>query len=120
MFFFLTSVMSSCEVVSSVLFPRDKLLRMEKLTVRSGTDFIDNSRLQINEDGSGNMLSSTSLAEESVESVVRNTNRCITAQLTKKRRLLLDSSLNNKNGEIRLEDIYLGIMPSGWIPCSRQ
>ena len=92
---------------------------MEKLTVRSGTDLVDDSRLQINEDSSGNMLPSTSLAEESVESVVRNTNRCITAQLAK-RRLLLDSSLNNKNGEIRLEDIYLGIMPSGWIPCSRQ
>ena len=84
--------MSSCEVVSSVLFPWDKLLRMEKLAVSSGTNLVDNSRLEINEDSSGNMLPSTSLAEESVESVVRNTNRCITAQLNK-RRLQLGSEM---------------------------
>ena len=53
---------------------------MEKLPVSSGTDLVDNSGLEIDEDGSGDMLSSAGLAEESVESIVRYTNGRITAK----------------------------------------
>ena len=72
--------MASGEVVSSVFFTRDKLLWMEKLTVRSGTYLVDNGRLEINEDSSRDMLSSASLAEERVERIVCYTNRSITAK----------------------------------------
>lgn len=72
--------MASGEVVSSIFFPGDKLLRMEKLPVCSSTDLVDNSGLEIDEDGSGDMLPSAGLAEESVESIVRYTNGRITAK----------------------------------------
>ena len=72
--------MASSEVVSSIFFPGDKLLRMKKLPVSSGTDLVDNSGLEIDEDGSGDMLPSASLAEERVESIVRYTNGRITAR----------------------------------------
>ena len=47
---------------------------MEELSVGSGSDLIDNGWLEIKEDGSWNVLSSTSLGEEGVESIITATN----------------------------------------------
>jgi hypothetical protein len=51
-----TSVMASGEIVGSIFFARDELLRVEQLTIRSSTYLIDNSRLQIYKNCTGNML----------------------------------------------------------------
>jgi len=80
---FLTNgVMSSGEVVGGILFTRDELLWMEELSVGSGSDLIDNGWLKIEEDGSWNVLTGTSLREEGVESIITTTDRFIGWHLT--------------------------------------
>jgi len=71
--FFTDSVMSSGEVVGSIFFTGDKLLWMEELSVGSCSDLIDNGWLEIEEDGSWDVLTSTSLGEEGVESIITTT-----------------------------------------------
>jgi hypothetical protein len=71
--FFTNGVMSSGEVVGSVFFTGDELLWMEELSVGSGSDFIDDGWLEIEEDGSWDVFTSTSLGEEGVESIVTTT-----------------------------------------------
>ena len=46
---------------------------MEELSVGSGSDLIDNGWLEIEEDGSWDVLSGTSLGEEGVESIITTT-----------------------------------------------
>jgi len=60
-------VMTTSVVVSSIFLSSDQLLRVEKLTVGTGTDFIDDSGFKIDEDGTGNVLSAAGLREESIE-----------------------------------------------------
>ena len=80
---FLTNgVMSSGEVVSSIFFTGDELLWVEQLSVGSGSDFIDNGWLEIEEDSSWDVFTSTSLGEEGVESIVTTTDRFIGWHLT--------------------------------------
>ena len=80
---FLTNgVMSSGEVVGSIFFTGDELLWMEQLSVGSGSDLIDNGWLEIEEDGSWDVFTSTSLGEEGVESIVTTTDRFIGWHLT--------------------------------------
>ena len=68
---FLTNgVVSSGEVVGGILLAGDQLLRVEELSVGASSDLIDDGWLEINEDGSWNVLSSASLGEEGVEGVV--------------------------------------------------
>ena len=78
--FFTNGVMSSGEVVSSIFFTGDKLFWMEQLSVGSGSDFIDNGWLEIEEDGSWDVFTSTSLGEEGVEGIVTTTDRFISRQ----------------------------------------
>merc|ERR1712113_936349 len=63
-------VVSSSVVVSGVLLSVDELLRMVQLTVGSASGLINDSRLQIDEDCSWDVLASTSLGEEGLEGVV--------------------------------------------------
>merc|ERR1712213_240137 len=63
-------VVSSGVVVSGVLLSVDELLGMVQLTIGSASGLIDDSRLQINEDGSWDVLASSSLGEEGLEGVV--------------------------------------------------
>ena len=72
--FFTNGIMSSGEVVSSILFTRDQLLRVEQLSVGSSSDLIDDSGFQVEEDTSGDVLASTSLGEEGVEGIITTTN----------------------------------------------
>ena len=55
---------------------------MEELSVGSGSDLIDNGWLEIEEDGSGNVLTGTSLGEEGVESVITTTDGFVGWHLT--------------------------------------
>ena len=80
---FLTNgVVTSGEVVGGIFLTRDELLWMEELSVGSGSDLIDNGWLEIEEDSSWDVLTSTSLGEEGVESVVTTTDGFIGRHLT--------------------------------------
>ena len=80
---FLTDgVVTTGEVVGGILLTGDKLLWVEELSVGAGSDLIDDGRLEIEEDSAGNVLASTSLREEGVESVVTTTDSLIGRHLT--------------------------------------
>ena len=55
---------------------------MEELSIGSGSDLIDDSWLEIEEDGSWNVLASTSLREEGVESIITTTDGFVGWHLT--------------------------------------
>ena len=55
---------------------------MEQLSVGSGSNLIDDGWFEIEEDGSWDVLASTSLGEEGVESVITATDRLIGRHLT--------------------------------------
>jgi len=67
---FADCVVSARKVVCSVLFSTYELLRVEQLAVRACANFIDDGGLEVNHHASGNVLASTSLAEEGVERVI--------------------------------------------------
>ena len=75
-------VVTSGEVVGGILLSRDELLWVEKLSVGSGSDLIDNGGLEIEEDGSWDVLASTGLREEGVESVVATSDGLVGWHLT--------------------------------------
>ena len=47
---------------------------MEELSVGTSSDFVNNGWLEIEEDTSGDVFTSTSLGEEGVESIITTTN----------------------------------------------
>ena len=55
---------------------------MEELSVGSGSDLINNGWLKIEEDGSWDVLSGTSLGEEGVEGIITTTDGFIRRHLT--------------------------------------
>merc|ERR1719416_246816 len=80
---FLTDrVMTASEVVRGILFARNELLRVKELTVRTCAHFVDDGRLQINEDGSRHMLARTSLAEKCVEGIIAAANGLVARHLS--------------------------------------
>jgi hypothetical protein len=80
---FLTNgVVTSGEVVGGIFLSGDELLWMEELSVGSSSDLIDNGWLEIEEDSSWDVLTSTSLGEEGVESVITTTDGFVGWHLT--------------------------------------
>jgi len=63
-------VVTSGVVVGGVFLAGDQLLGVEELSVGTGSDLIDDGRLEINKDGSWDVLSSASLREEGVERII--------------------------------------------------
>jgi len=103
---FLTNgVMSSGEVVGGVFLSGDELLWMEELSVGSGSDFIDNGWLEIKEDGSWNVLSSTSLGEEGVEGIITTTDGFVGWHLT----VWLDSVLKAEEFPTGVTNLETGL-----------
>jgi len=80
--FFTNGVMSSGEVVGGVFFTGDELLWMEELSVGSCSNLINDGWFKIEHDGSWDVLTSTGLGEEGVESVIATTDRFIGWHLT--------------------------------------
>jgi hypothetical protein len=80
--FLADGVVTTSVVIGSILLASDQLLRMEELTVSSSTDLIDYGWLEINEDGTWNVLSGSSLAKERVERVISTSDRLVTGHLT--------------------------------------
>jgi len=75
-------VVTTGEVVGGIILTRDELLWVEKLSVGTSADLIDNGWLEIEEDASWDVLTGTSLGEEGVESVVTATNGLVRWHLT--------------------------------------
>jgi len=69
-------------VVGSIFLAGDELFRVKQLAVGTSADFVDDSGLQVDKDGTGNVLTSTSLREESVERVVTSTDGLVRRHLT--------------------------------------
>ena len=82
-------VVTTSVVVSGILLSCDQLLGVEQLSVGSGTDLIDNGGLEIEEDGTGYVLSSSGLREEGVERVITTSDGLVRRHLT----IRLDSML---------------------------
>ena len=78
--------MSTGKVVRSVFLVGDELLRMEELAICPSLHLVDNRGLQVNEQGSRNMLPCTCFTEERVECILRNPNRGVTARQRAKNR----------------------------------
>ena len=72
-----------------VLLTSDHLLGVEELSVGSGSHLVDNGWLKIKEDGSWDVLASTGLGEEGVESIITTTDGFVGWHLT----IWLDSVL---------------------------
>lgn len=60
-------VMTTGIVVGSILLAAYQQFRMEKLAVGTGSNLINRRRVEIHEDGSGNMLSTAGLGEKRFE-----------------------------------------------------
>merc|ERR1719471_447038 len=75
-------VVTTSVVVSGILLASDELLRMEELSVGSSPHFIDNGGFQIQEDGSRDVLASSSLTEEGVEGVISTSDGLVRRHLT--------------------------------------
>jgi len=79
---FADRVVASGEVVGGVLFAGDELLWVLELSVGAGPDLVDDRRLQVDLDGSGHVLASTSLREEGVESVITTADGLVRGHLS--------------------------------------
>ena len=77
----LTGVVTTGEVVGSILLATDELLRVEELAVSASPHFINHSGLKVNKYSTGDVLPSASLTEEGVESIITSSNGLVTRHL---------------------------------------
>jgi hypothetical protein len=54
-------------VVGSILLPTNQKLRVEQLAVSAGADLVNRGRVEIDEDGAGDVFAITRLSEEGLE-----------------------------------------------------
>jgi len=98
-------VVTTGEVVGGILLTRDELLGVEELSVGSGSHLVDDGGLEIEEDGSGDVLSGTSLGEEGVESIITATDGLVGGHLT----VRLDSVLEAEELPAGVTDLDTGL-----------
>lgn len=77
----ITCVVATSEVVGGVFFAADKLLGVEQLAIGSGSDFVYDSRFQINKHRTRNVFAGSGFAEEGIESVISASNSVVTWHL---------------------------------------
>jgi len=75
-------IVTSGVVVSGILLTGDQLLWVEELSVGTSSDLVDDGWLEIDEDGSWNVLAGAGLTEEGVETVVTATDGLVAWHLT--------------------------------------
>ena len=109
--FFSDGVVSSGEVVGGIFLSGDELLGVEELSVGSGSDLIDDGGFEIEEDATGDVLSSSSFGEEGVEGIVATTDSLVGGHLAIRLNSVLqaeqlpagvtdlNTSLTNVNGD---------------------
>ena len=98
-------VVTTGEVVGGILLSGDELLGVEELSVGTGTDLIDDGWLEIEEDRAGNVLASTSLGEEGVESIIATTDGLVGWHLT----VWLDTVLEAEELPAGVTDLDTGL-----------
>ena len=98
-------VVTSGEVVGGILLSGDELLWVEELSVGSGSDLINNGWLEIEEDSSWDVLASTGLREEGVESIITTSNGLVRWHLT----VWLDSVLEAEKLPACVTDLDTGL-----------
>ena len=103
--FLSNGIVTSGEVVGSILLSGNELLWVEKLSVGSSSDFINNCWFQIEEDASWDVLSSSSLGEESVEGIITTSDCFIRWHLT----VGLDSVLKAEEFPACVTDLDTGL-----------
>lgn len=79
--------MAPGKVISSIFLSRNKLLRVEELTISPCPDFINDSWFKINEYSSWHMLSSTSFAKERIKCIICNAWCGVTARKREKKKI---------------------------------
>jgi hypothetical protein len=73
---------TSGEVVGGIFLSGDELLRVEELSVGTSSDFIDDGRFKIEEDGSWDVFTGTGFREEGVESIITTSDGLVRWHLT--------------------------------------
>jgi hypothetical protein len=84
-------VVSAGVVVGSIFLSVDDLLGVIEVLVLSGTDFVTDRGLQVNKDGTRDVLSRGGLAEEGVEGVIRNAQGGVAGHLSIGRNAVLQA-----------------------------
>ena len=98
-------VVTTGEVVGGIFLSGDELLWVEELSVGAGSDLIDDGWLEIEEDSAGDVLASTSLGEEGVESIVATTDGLVGRHLT----VWLDTVLEAEELPAGVTDLDTGL-----------
>ena len=80
--FFANGVVTTGIVVGSIFLTGNELLRVVKLAVSTGTDFITHTRFQINKYGTRYVFARTSFREKRVEGIITTTNGFVGRHLT--------------------------------------
>jgi len=75
-------VVTTGVVVGSILLAGDELLRVVQLSVGTSSDLVTDTWLEIDHDGTRNVLASSSLREKGVEGVIATTNSLVGGHLT--------------------------------------
>ena len=74
-------VVTTGVVVGGILLTGDQLLGVEELTVGTGADLVNDGGLQIDEDGTWDVLAGASLGEEGVERIITTTDGLVGGHL---------------------------------------
>jgi hypothetical protein len=101
----LTGVVTTGKVVGSILLAADELLRVEELAVSASPHLIDHSGLKVNKHSTGDVLPSTSLTEEGVESIITSSNGLVTGHLA----ISLNAMLEAVEFPARVSDLDTGL-----------
>ncbi|RDX86580.1 hypothetical protein CR513_32074, partial [Mucuna pruriens] len=94
-----TSVVASGEVVGGVFLAGYELLGVEELAVGAGADFVNDGGFEIDEDGTGDVLAGSGLAEESVEGVVGHSESGVAVKNKREMLVLLTKKRKKKKEE---------------------
>jgi len=84
-------VVTSGEIVGGIFLSGDQLFGVEQLSVGTGSDFINNGGLEIEEDTSWDVLSGSGLREEGVEGIITSSDSLIGWHLTVRLNTVLEA-----------------------------
>jgi len=98
-------VVATSEIVCSIFFTGDQLLRVKQLTVGTSADLINDRGLQIDEDGTGNVLAGAGLGEKGVEGIITATDGLVGRHLA----IRLDTVLEAEKLPASVTDLNTGL-----------
>jgi len=99
------SVMAAGEIVGSIFLAGDQLLGVEELAVCASADLVNDGGLQIEEDGTRDVLSGTSFGEKGVEGIISAANGLVRGHLT----IGLNTMLEAEELPARISDLDTGL-----------